>query len=377
MIDRRTGSAGRVTWRVRWRDPDGSQRSKSFKSQREAKTFDAERVANNTSWVSPSKGTVRLRKIWPQYLNAQAHAKPRTTSGYEQMWRTHIEPEFGAWPIGQIRFSHISSWVADLNKRRSPATTRKAFRVLSLLLDWGVATGVVAKNEGVGVKLPRQTQRPARTADVRQLNALANHVHQSARDLVLFLAYTGMRWGEATALRIGDVDLGRLRINVVRTHIEIGGRLETGTPPKNHKARQVPVIPALASTIEARVQRGSTEKLLFTRPDGGPWRNSNFRRDSQWVYATNRAGLPGFRVHDLRHTAASLMIESGASVADVATVLGHASSHTTLTIYAHLIGARLDDLARKLERTVSSSCVQIASKPKDAGPLQHTTKRGK
>ena len=99
--------------------------------------------------------------------------------------------------------------------------------------------------------------------------------------------------------------------------------------------------------------------------------------DSHWQKATDAAGLPGFRIHDLRHTAASLMIESGASVVDVAAVLGHASSHTTLTIYAHLIGARLDDVAARLGTAIETSCAQNVPMASDPAMPSTNRQRGK
>ena len=283
------------------------------------------------------------------------------------MWRTHIEPAFGEWPVGRVRFNEVSAWVVSLNRVRSPATTRKAYRVLSLLLDWSVASGLTIRNEAAGVRLPRQTTHRAQATSAETIERLADAVRPPANDLVRFLAYTGLRWGEATALRVGDVDLRRRRMTVSRTHVEIHGRLETGTP-KSHKSREVPIIESLVATVTERMAGRDRADLLFTKPRPP---------DSDWLRATAAAGIPGFRVHDLRHTAASLMIESGANVVDVSAVLGHANSHTTLTIYAHLIGARLDDVAAKFDATIASSRVQNAPKNPSASPQRPTTKRRK
>lgn len=221
----------------------------------------------------------------------------------------------------------------------------------------------MAHNEAGGVKLPRVEKHPAFAVDVNTIETLASAVSPSARDLVHLLTYTGLPWGEAAALQAGDVDLTRRRIHVVRTFVELGGTLTTGTP-KTNRTRHVPITAPLVPMLERRIENLSRTGLIFTSPNGGPWRNSNFRRDSNWDEATRYAGISGFRVHDLRHTAASLMIESGATVVDVAAVLGHASSHTTLTIYAHLIGARLDDVADRLATRIETACGQnVATEP--------------
>jgi integrase len=243
------------------------------------------------------------------------------------------------------------------------------------MLDWSVAARLLSRNQAVGAKLPRYTPKLARAASVESVHRLAELVGPSARDLVLTLAYTGMRWGEATALRVEDIDLGRRRITVCRSFVEVDGELRLGTP-KSHRSRQVPIVSILAEILHQNMAGKGLDELVFGRANGSPWRNSNFRRDAKWDWATKEAGLPGFRIHDLRHTTASLMIESGASVVDVAAVLGHASSHTTLTIYAHLIGARLDDVAERLGTTIAKSRAQNVPTGGIEGPDRDPQKRG-
>jgi hypothetical protein len=92
--------------------------------------------------------------------------------------------------------------------------------------------------------------------------------------------------------------------------------------------------------------------------------------------ATQAAGLQGFRIHDLRHTAASLILESGATVVDVAAVVGHASSHTTLSVYAHLIGRRLDHVVDRLSKQIESSCGQNVATPPNESSRIDVTWRG-
>lgn len=355
VIERRQRNGGSVRWRVRWRGPDGSQHSKSFRTQREAKTFESNRVALRGAWIAPNQGALKLSEIWPSYIAAQTHAKPSTVSGYTYIWHAYIEPEFGSWSVNQIQFADVAGWIAHLSSMKGPATTRKSYRVLSMLLEWSVRAKYVARNEAVGVRLPRQTTKLPRVADVSTVERLASTVPPPARDMILLLGYTGLRWGEAAALRVCDVNLARRRLTVSRNFVEVEGKLRLGTP-KSHRSREVPIPLRLLDLLSAGTHGRGPEEILFARENGSPWRNSNFRRDSQWAKSTATVGIPGFRIHDLRHTAASLMIESGASVVDVAAVLGHASSHTTLTIYAHLIGARLDQVADQLDRKIADSC---------------------
>lgn len=310
--------------------------------------------------MSPQTGLVRLSTVWETFKASQSHLKLSTLDDYERAYQSHIRPRFGSWAIGKIRFAEISSWIGEMSLACGPATTRKTFRVLSRTLGWSVEAELVSRNEAIGVKLPRQVRHDVRVASADQVLALSKAVTPRARDLVLFLAFTGVRWGEAAALTTEDIDVASRRIRVRRTTYDVGGRLYFGTP-KSHQHRDVPIAEVLVPILRRRTEARTRQQLVFPSVNGTPWRNGNFRRDSNWAAATKSVDLDGFRIHDLRHTAASLVIQSGATVVDVAAVLGHASSHTTLTIYAHLIGSRLDDISDKLNTALADSYGQNAA----------------
>jgi len=148
-----------------------------------------------------------------------------------------------------------------------------------------------------------------------QLRDLASEAG-SWRVFVLLLGYTGLRWGEATALRVCDIDLARRRIDVRRAFSDVGGRVVLGTP-KSHLSRTVPIPRFLAREISAAVIGKNADDLVFTMPGGSVLRLSNWRR-AVFLPPRARARLSvRFRIHDLRHTAASLMktarVASGAS----------------------------------------------------------------
>jgi integrase len=124
------------------------------------------------------------------------------------------------------------------------------------------------------------------------------------------LAYTGLRWGEATALRVCVIDFDRRRIDVRRAFSDIGGRVILGTP-KSHQSRTVPVPRFIIIDLAAAVDGKRPDDLVFTMPGGTVMPLSNWRRVTL-VPARHRAALSDrFRVNDLRHTAASLMIQAG------------------------------------------------------------------
>lgn len=129
--------------------------------------------------------------------------------------------------------------------------------------------------------------------------------------LILVLGYCGLRWGEASALRVRDADLLRGRLQVRRSIAEVNGRLIYGTT-KTHATRTVPVPARLCALLPQHMAGKGPDGLLFTAPKGGPLRVGGFRRQV-FDRAVGAAGMDGLTPHDLRHTAASLAVSARAT----------------------------------------------------------------
>ena len=262
----------------------------------------------------------------------------------------------------------------------APATVRYAHRVLSLGLTAAVRDGRLVRNVAEGVPLPRVVATPKRFLTHDQVQALADACAPYGT-LIRVLAYAGLRWGEVVALTAGRVDLGRRRIEVVEAITEVHGRVITGTT-KNHQRRSVPIPRFLADELATRIAGKAPGDLLFTAPEGGVLRNSNFR-PRFFDPAAEKAGLSGLTPHELRHTAASLAIAAGANVKAVQQMLGHASAAMTLDIYAGLFADDLDAVADQLDRAFARTNAdqmrtQSASGPAEPGraSLRETARTG-
>jgi integrase len=157
-----------------------------------------------------------------------------------------------------------------------------------------------------------------------------------------------MRWGELVALRRSRVHLLRRRIEIAESATELGSGLSWGTP-KTHERRLVTMPAFLADRLAHRLGAIAEDGLVFTAPKGGPLRSSPFRQ-TVWAPAVEASGLGQLRIHDLRGTAASLMISSGANIKAVQRQLGHASAAMTLDLYGHLYEDDLDALSEALDR---------------------------
>ena len=181
---------------------------------------------------------------------------------------------------------------------------------------------------------------------------------------MLLLGCTGLRRGEAAALLVRRVDLLRGRIEVAGSVTDVDGRMIFGSP-KSHARRRVAVPRFLRDDLAVQLVGLGPDDLVFASRAGTPLRVQNFRRD--WFdRAAHAVGLSGLTPHELRHTAASLAIASGASVKGVQSMLGHASAQMTLDRYGHLFPDELDAVADRLD---AARADQVLTKRRPDAPV--------
>jgi integrase len=337
---------GRATWRAMYRDPAGRQRSRTFPRKGQAEKYLAtiETAKLTGGYVDPSAGRVTVAAWSQRWVTTLVHLKPSTRARYEGVLSKHVVPRWGPVRLSAITHSDVAAWVASLPL--APATVRYTHRVFSLMLDMAVRDGVIAKNPATGVRLPKPAKTERHYLTAKQVDNLADAIGEY-RLVVLTLAYCGLRWSELAALRVGRVDTLRRRLEISEAVVEVRGHLAWGTP-KSHQRRAVPMPAFLAGDLAVYIAGKAPDELVFTGRRGGVLRNLNFRRDHFDVAAT-AAGLDGLTPHELRHTAASLAVASGANVKAVQRMLGHASAAMTLDVYAGLFDDDLDGVADRMD----------------------------
>ncbi len=340
-------------YRVRYRLPDNSQTDKrGFKTKREAELFlaNVDVAKSRGEFVSASQSRITVGEWAEQWLATQVQLKPSTRNGYESIVRSAIVPKWGTTPLAGLTHAGIQKWLAEVSTRAAPSTTRSYHRVLSIMLKYAVRDGRMIRNPAEGVKLPRVVQRKHGYLTHPQVHQFAELCGPDG-DVIMFLAYTGLRWGEMAALRVMDLDMLRRRVNVDQAVTEVGSELVYGTP-KNHSRRSVPFPSFLSELLAARCEGKAKGDFVFTAPEGGPIRNKNFRARRFEPAMTKMLELHPDLVrlvpHDLRHTAASLAISAGANVKAVQKMLGHASAAMTLDVYADLFDDDLDAVGEAL-----------------------------
>lgn len=231
-------AAGR-RYQVVYRRPDRSQTTKrGFTTKREAQLFLSAtevRIASG-QWIDAQSARVTVGALGQDWLLSQTHLKPSSLHVLQVAWRVHVEPIWGRRAVGDIRHSEVQDWVAELATRKGATVVLRAYGVLAGVIDRAVKDRRLDANPARGVNLPRKRSKPRHYLTHKQVQLLATEARPHAT-LVLLLAYTGLRWGEAVALRVSSVDLVRRRLVVATNAVNIAGSIVEGTP-KGHVTKR-------------------------------------------------------------------------------------------------------------------------------------------
>jgi len=368
-----------VRYDVRYRDPAGKVRTKTFRRSEDARKFSNTTEADKVrgTWLDPDKGRLTFADWWDLWWPTTVNLRPTSRARDESIARTHLAPEFGDYPLAAIDHTMVTAWVAKLTASGlAPATVQKAQQVLAKCLDAAVDSARIGNNPCDRVKLPRIERREMEFLTPAQVATLADCIDERYRALVLVGAYCGLRFGEMAGLRRERVDLLHRRIEVAEIVTEVKGHHYTGPPKTRAGHRSVPVPAFVATALEAHLAEHGTADYLFASPEGGPLRASLFRR-RVWQPACVEAGVgeyltdekaprdrkyQGLRIHDLRHTAVALWIAAGASPKEVAVRAGHSSVVTVLDRYGHLLPGHEEGVNAALD-AMATGAVAASSAP--------------
>ena len=289
---------------------------------------------------------------------AGQHCQPANTkAGYRSILRQYLRPAFAAYPLARIDVLAVRTWLAKMEVDGvGQATRAKAYRLLARILGAAVEARYLAVNP-CGIRRAASEGVPEmRIATVGQVAAIANRVPPRYRALVLVAAFGGLRWGELVGLRRKRVDLERGTVTVAEQLLEVNGAFSVG-PPKSAAGRRTVTLPAVVVEALAehlrRYTAKSPEAFVFLSSQGKHLRRSNFNR-RVWQPAARAAGIEGLRVHDLRHTAGTLVTAAGGSLREVMDRLGHSTTVAAVR-YQHVMADQDAAIARELNRLIEST----------------------
>jgi integrase len=355
-------------WLARWVDNDGQERSKAFdrKADAQAHINRVNAALTTGTYADPKRGSITFATVAEPWFDSKSGRKPKTRAGYRSLLDVIVLPRWGEIPLWKITHADIQAWVHRLStdpgvrKRKasriptddshrglSAARVVQAYQVVDQVLRFAVRARYIAVNPADDIALPRKAS-PEKTALTHdQVRQLADAVDEDLRTMVYLLAYSGLRYGECAALRCGDVNVIRRRLEVSRSVTAVAklGMVEGST--KTHQARSVPLPAFVMDMVAEQIKDRSPAELVFPHHDGSwiprDWFALRFEK------ACAAVGLSGVTPHTLRHTAGSLALSSGASVVTVQKLLGHLSPITTMNVYAHQLPDDFDTLSAAMD----------------------------
>ncbi|MFC7501455.1 tyrosine-type recombinase/integrase, partial [Nocardioides sp. GCM10030258] len=331
------------SWRARYRDEQGRERSRHFDRKIDAQRWLDETAAAmlTGSYVDPDAGKVTFQQFYEQWSARQLWvASTRINADLA----TSSVP-FGDLPLRSVRRSHVEEWVKDLSTRLAPTTIKTRFIIVRSVFRAAVTDRVITADPCAGVVLPRRRRADAamRIPTVEEVGRLIEHAdsprvstRKGFRAYVALCAFAGLRKAEAAAVQLGDLDLNRGQLSVTR-QLQREGSTYVLRAPKYGSERTVylpeELVSILSHHVVEHVTESSTGNWLFTVGDEPLYDNAIHWR---WRATRSAAGLTRIRLHDLRHFYASGLIAAGCDVVTVQRALGHSSASTTLNTYSHL-----------------------------------------
>jgi integrase len=281
---------------------------------------------------SPSTATGDARGRHPGRVNERSGLAASTLCRYAQVWDSHILPRLGDYALRTISPRVVQDLQGDLAQAGVGAPTiRKSMFVLQSVLGLAELYGYIPKNPAQAVKKPRQQSRVPRPLAPRTVERVRSSMSLRDATLVSLLAYAGLRPGEALALRWHSV---RERTLLVEAAIAFGEEKDT----KMGTTRTVRLLAPLAEDLAAwrRASAPAGDAYLFPRDDGGPWRDHDYRNWRDRLFSPPaRQVQADARPYDLRHSFASLLIQEGVQVVEVARQIGN-SPELCMKTYAHV-----------------------------------------
>lgn len=381
-------------WRLRWTETDTNGKKRQC-SQTFAKRADADSKAIELSDAILS-GKYRNQEHQARTFGDAAQSwrftwrniSSGTAEDYAKNLERYIIPRWGNTPLSRINEPDIQQWLAELKdgtavcdfKQKKQPRPHSAAYVRYIVITFGAVLNYAISQEWIthdpmrNITLQRTDPNtlPERKIYLRpeEVEALAKAAETLPRldkrrnngqpdttssTLIYFLAYTGLRIGEALALRVGDIDLERRRITVSKTMRNNG----TDGPTKNKKTRIVAMPQFVADALRELTDGMDATAHVFQTASHTPlneanWRNRVFNKAVQSA-GLDTEELAGLRPHSLRHTYASMAVAAGCDVITLANSMGHSNPSITLNYYADLWPDRLDEISSALERTKNTA----------------------
>lgn len=367
-------------WEARYRDGRGRMHSKTFATKTAARRWaaDMESDLRRGDWVDPKLSRTTFGEWATEFLRTIVHLRDITRADYERALRTHILPVFGERPVAHIEQVDVRRFMAERQAAGLAAKSLQKIRlVLRQVLELARGSGAIKTNPCDGIRLPRAAQADPVFLSAAEVERLARATRAPYDLLIRVAAATGLRPSELCGLRVGRLNLVQGTIEVAETLTVVGGHVQVG-PTKSYARRTVGLPRSLCDDMGEYLSRRAQDQqrpidpadYVFTAPKGGPLRRDLlFKRFIR--PAIEQAGLPReLRLHDLRHTCVSLLIQLGGHPKAIQERLGHSSITVTMDVYGHLFPSVAEALTERLDEVFRATRIVPTREPRNVVPLR-------
>ena len=374
MAKRRGNHEGSICQRPngRWQAQisiDGDRISKSFTTRGECVRWLRDLSTRKEYGLSASGAKIKLSHYLQQWLDAvKPNLRHKTWDQYRRIVIKQVLPTLGERKLLELRPIDIQNlYTARRKAGLSPRSLQLIHSILHNALGRAVKWGLLGLNPAAAVSRPRVPKREMAVLNATQVCQLLLAAKDHRLSALFRLAVTGgLRLGELLGLKWSDVDWASSTIHVMRQlQRHPDGGIELNQPKTARSIRTVQLGKETLRELMRQHNRRETmvgvdphsDDLIFVSRKGRPLRSRGVQKAFKGLL--EQAGLPEIRFHDLRHTAASLMLSIGMPVYQVARQLGHAQASTTLDVYGHLIPGLHSDAAEKLDQMLTPIAAEL------------------
>ena len=351
----------------------GKRQGKTFNTKKEAQTWLRNMQSKLDKGYDIQGGKISLGKYLGEWLEGYRIAiRPKTYNRYKGLVEKYMIPYIGHIPLNELNSLTVEKFYSDLILDGvGTRNIRHIHSVLHRALVKAASYGFLMRNPAHGVTLPKYNPPEMQVWDASQVSVFLVAADDSRHRALYYLAITtGMRQGEIFGLKWADVDWDKGTIQVQRQVQYVPGQGRVFQDPKTRAGRRKISLPD--GTLEALKQHNVKQKtliafagkrwkdnnLIFPNTVGNPLDPSNLRLDFNRIIS--KTNLPKIRFHDLRHTAASLMLNNDVPLIVVSRILGHSKPSTTLDIYGHLYNEMQGEAAKIMDALVTPLRVDLS-----------------
>jgi integrase len=368
-IRKRVRKDGSMTWQVLFRNVDtGKQEGITYTLEADANRMRKLLEANGHSYriaeaaiVAADRQSRTVAQVVEEHIDHLIKPGPQTIHNYRAMLDRHIKDSIGAAAIESLDYRHITAWIRGMQKKDlSPKTIRNVHGLLSAAMETAVKLKYRPDNPCRGIDLPSTERRLDSMSFLtfKEFGQLSDAMSERYRTFLLFLVVTGARFGEATAVKVGDVnlDVGTPTVQLVKAWKRQGSTgYKIGQPKNAFSSRTVSLSNRLVEELRPLVEGRPADAFLFTNRTGVSHVDHRSFYQKHWVPTLKRLHADKSlqfskspRIHDLRHTSASWLIQEGYDTFKVARRLGHSSTAMIDKVYGHLMPDAQSEGAQKI-----------------------------